>query len=60
MGLFNLENAQARLDSGFWNTKCVSCDHDEKKHGDKGCTVNNCECPADPECNCKNCEGMFS
>jgi len=58
MGIINVENAQERLDSGFWNKKCISCNHDEKKHGNTGCKE--CDCPADPKCDCGNCEGMFS
>jgi len=42
------------------HVKCINCKHGRFLHNNQGCTVKNCEYPADPKCKCENCEGMFS
>ena len=42
------------------HSKCFSCEHSRFHHNNQGCTVDNCDCPADPKCDCENCEGCFS
>lgn len=42
------------------HSKCHTCKHHKFLHNNQGCTVENCDCPADPKCDCENCEGIFS
>jgi len=51
----SLENISKNVHS-----KCYLCKHHKFLHNNEGCTVKNCECPADPKCDCENCEGNFS